>query len=126
MAAWGVSKGGAMSFWYNDTAGERVPPGAAYTGEETTFAWSFGLKSQSWFFDMFVDAPARVLGESFGPVLGVIFFGLSIAAGVYSGKWIDQRAGRVVGIAGGLVIGIYVMLVLYRTQHWAAFSMLKD
>lgn len=76
-------------------------------------------------FSILVDTPARLLGKMIGPLVGMTFLVASIAAGMGVGRWVFMRYGKIPGWIVGLIVWVYVAMVLFRTQHWAAFALLQ-
>lgn len=82
-----------------------------------------------------IDAPARLIGALAGPLVALGALLLSLMAGAGVGYLADTYllpAGmnaswrKWISLVIGIVAWLYVGMVLYRAQHWAAFSLLEN
>ena len=75
---------------------------------------------------LLIDWPARLIGNSIVPIYSIAGVAGSIAAGYFLSQWLSYKIGRPTGIVLGVLVGVYVATVIYRSQHWAAFALLSS
>lgn len=73
-----------------------------------------------------IDMPAQILGQMFAQLWGAAVLVATIAAGVYASRYLRWRMHPHAAMALGWLIAIYVGLVLYRSQTWAAIFLIRQ
>lgn len=73
-----------------------------------------------------IDWPAKLIGNSIVPIYSIAGIAGSIGAGYFLSQWLSHKIGRPASIVSGVLVGIYVATVIYRSQHWAAFALLSS
>lgn len=120
-----------MSFWYY--ANQQARPTSIWRGEEPH--WYDGLHHAATAisetgrgFDLFwiVDGPARLISGLAMLAYIILAFSAALFLAFKAGEWITDRTHKTIGIAGGILVWLYVGGVLYRAQHWFAFALLNN
>lgn len=81
-----------------------------------------------------IDGPARLIGGLAGPLTSLAALVGSVVAAYWASRPVDYLLARPIGndrvrgylvFAFGFVCWLYFAAVLYRAQHWMAFSVLE-